>query len=70
MKRVLDEMKMGVSKGKVSKQKHSGESFQSWGSNRNGRKENEKKLETKSQNIVVSDFESELEKAIKAATSS
>jgi hypothetical protein len=32
MKRLLDEMKMGVSKGKVSKQKHSGESFQCWGS--------------------------------------
>jgi len=70
MKRVLDAMKMGVSKGKVSKQKHSGESFQSRGSNKNGRKENEKKQEIKSQNIVVSDFESELEKAIKAAAAS
>ena len=70
MKRVLDEMKMGVSKGKVSKQKHSGKSVQSWGSNKNGRKENENKQEIKSQNIVVSDFESELEKAIKAAAAS
>lgn len=70
MKRVLDEMKMGVSKGKVSKQKHAGESVQSWGSNKNGRKENEKKQEIKPQNIVVSDFESELEKAIKAAAAS
>lgn len=76
MKRLLNEMKMGVSKGKVSKQKqkqkHSGESFQSLGSNKNGRKENEKKQEIKSQtqNIVVSDFESELEKAIKAAAAS
>jgi hypothetical protein len=71
LKRVLDEMKMRVSKGKVQKQKNSGESFQSWGSDRNGRKqENEKKQPNKVQNtIVVSDLESELEKAIKAASS-
>ncbi|PNY15358.1 hypothetical protein L195_g012052 [Trifolium pratense] len=70
LKRVLDEMKMRVSKGKVEKLQNSGESFESWRSNRNGRQENEKKQPNKLQNtIVVSDLESELEKAIKAASS-
>ncbi|GAU42878.1 hypothetical protein TSUD_231890 [Trifolium subterraneum] len=71
LKRVLDEMKMRVSKGKkIQKDQNSGENFQSWGSNKNGRQENEKKQPNKLQNtIVVSDLESELEKAIKAASS-
>ncbi|KAL5099092.1 hypothetical protein RYX36_003419 [Vicia faba] len=76
MKRVLDEMKMRVSsgEGKLSNpKKHlSGESFQTQtrGNNNNNidRKKNEKKQSNMAQNVVVvSDLESELEKAIKAA---
>ncbi|XP_058778130.1 uncharacterized protein LOC131652315 [Vicia villosa] len=76
MKRVLDEMKMRVSSGEgklLNQKKHlSGESFQTQtrGSNNNSndRKKNEKKQSNKPQNVVVvSDLESELEKAIKAA---
>ncbi|KAI5439571.1 uncharacterized protein LOC127120541 [Lathyrus oleraceus] len=75
MKKVLDEMKMRVSRGEaklVNPKKHlSGESFQTRASynNNNDRKKSEKKQPNKSQNVgVVSDLESELEKAIKAAT--
>ncbi|CAI8589061.1 unnamed protein product [Vicia faba] len=76
MKRVLDEMKMRVSsgEGKLSNpKKHlSGEGFQTQtrGNNNNNidRKKNEKKQSNMAQNVVVvSDLESELEKAIKAA---
>ncbi|XP_004511774.1 uncharacterized protein [Cicer arietinum] len=82
LKRVLDEMKMRVLSSreksnekvgnKVPQKQHLGEneSFKSWGSNKNERQENEKKQGNKSQNIVVvSDLESELEKAIKAVSS-
>lgn len=76
MKRVLGEMKMGVSTARNHREenngggrKFSGSSgeFQRWKSNRNGKQEDEKKVEpNKSQQ---SDVESELQKAIKAATS-
>ncbi|XP_061343955.1 uncharacterized protein LOC133289935 [Gastrolobium bilobum] len=83
MKRALDEIKMGVSTrnhhhegsdGVVGKRlsQRSDEStgeFQRWRSNKSGREENEKKQPNKSQSLV-SDVESELQKAIKAATSS
>lgn len=84
MKRVLGEIKMGVSNnlGGRSNEKvgngnklppqNSGESFQRWGSNNrngSGRQENEKKQPNKSQSVVASDLESELQKAIKAASS-
>ncbi|KAK7252726.1 hypothetical protein RIF29_36894 [Crotalaria pallida] len=104
MKRVLDEMKMGVStmnrgrEGWKSSQRsgesssefeqrwrsnksgreeneqrqHSGEhssEFERWRSKKNGREENEQREPNKSQ-ILVSDMESELQKAIKAAASS
>ncbi|KAJ1386549.1 hypothetical protein SESBI_40698 [Sesbania bispinosa] len=79
MKRVLDEMKKGVStrsNGNVAKKlsQQSSESssgsgeFQRWGSSKNGRQENEQKQPNKSQS-AASDLESELQKAIKAASS-
>lgn len=75
IKRVLDEMKIGAStrnhrEGRKLSQ-HSGESsskFEHWRSNKSGREEDEQKEPKKSQ-ILVSDVESELQKAIKAASS-
>lgn len=79
MKRVLDEMKMGVSNARNNQREvnngggrklgeGSGE-FERWTSNRNGRQEDEKKVQPNKSQSVVSDVESELQKAIKAATS-
>ncbi|XP_027362191.1 uncharacterized protein LOC113869885 [Abrus precatorius] len=70
MKSVLDEMKRDVSNGVTGKKlsESSGE-FQRWrSSNKSGRQEDEKKQPNKSQS-VAGDVESELQKAIKAATS-
>ncbi|KAK7309098.1 hypothetical protein RJT34_05573 [Clitoria ternatea] len=68
MKRVLDEMKTGVSgsNGVGKKLSEGSGEFQRWRSNK--RQEEEKKQQNKSQS-VASDVESELQKAIKAATS-
>ena len=82
MKRVLDEMRVGVSATnyregsngggvgrKLSQSQHSGEGsseFERWRSKKSVREENE----PKKQQSVASDVESELQKAIKAAASS
>lgn len=81
MKRVLEEMKVGVStsyreasiNGNVEKRlsPQLGEvssEFQRWRSSKSDRQENEKKQQDKSQSIA-SDLEAELQKAIKAASS-
>ncbi|CAJ1928956.1 unnamed protein product [Sphenostylis stenocarpa] len=76
MKRVLDEMKMGISTArkemvpqpnKVS-ESSSGE-LQRRRSYKSGRQEDEKKVQPNKSQSVASDVESELQKAIKAATS-
>lgn len=76
MKRVLDEMKMGLSAArketvlqpnKVS-EPSSGE-LQRRRSYKSGRQEDEKKVQPNKSQSVATDVESELQKAIKAATS-
>ncbi|TKY70729.1 hypothetical protein E2542_SST07021 [Spatholobus suberectus] len=77
MKRVLEEVKMGISAarnhrdegngGGTKLSEGSGE-FQRWRSYKSGRQGDEKKQPNKSQSVAT-DVESELQKAIKAATS-
>ena len=77
MKRLLDEMKLGrnnrleESKGGGRKLSESNGEVQRWRSYKSERQEEEKKVQqpNKPQSVATNDVESELEKAIKAATS-
>ncbi|KAK7406367.1 hypothetical protein VNO78_07991 [Psophocarpus tetragonolobus] len=78
MKRVFDEVQMGISTARNHPEEsygggrkmgeNSGE-FQQWRSYKSGRQEDEKKVQQNKPQSVAADVESELQKAIKAATS-
>ncbi|KAF7828537.1 chloroplast 40 kDa outer membrane envelope protein [Senna tora] len=68
MKRILGEMKMGVSTGNGNVGESSSSEFERWRSKKNGKEGNGQRETNKSQNLA-SDVESELQKAIKAASS-
>ncbi|KAG4987672.1 hypothetical protein AAZX31_11G040900 [Glycine max] len=79
MKRLLDEMKLGISSTRNSREESNGSGWklsesngevQRWRSYKSERQEDEKKVQpNKPLSVATTDVESELEKAIKAATS-